>query len=258
MAFVSVKITKTLPATVVVGTEYTIEGTAKIQDAIGALPWVYAELQHKEWNKPNVVESVEFARGFPIPISGTFSIKWTPTVEGIFEYTVIATPAPLAISAIKGLSEILTFPIMARSSPVLKVTTGEAKDVTSGLTITSPVTQVTKKVGDTLDIVVKFSYQGPGGYSGTLKGYIYKYTGIILDRVTLPSTAHGEKAITITEAATEAVTQEATVSLTIPDRGGETFGVLVELGSETKFIDNMVVVVPTTHITGDLTITSYE
>jgi len=128
MAFVDIKITKPLPVTVVIGTEYSLEGTVKIENVVGAPPWVYAELQHKEWNKPDIIESIEFARGLPIPITGTFSIKWTPKVQGIFEYTVIATPAPLAVSTVKGLSEILTFPIVARTSPVLKVTTGELTD----------------------------------------------------------------------------------------------------------------------------------
>lgn len=135
MTFINIKITKPLPSSVVIGESYDIEGTVKIENAVGAPPWVYAELQHKEWNKPDITESVEFARGLPIPITGTFKIPWTPNVEGIFEYTVIATPAPLAISTVKGLSEILTFPILGRSAPKLKTTTGEAKNEISELKI---------------------------------------------------------------------------------------------------------------------------
>jgi len=137
MAIVSIKLTKVLPDNVVIGTEYPMEGVVKLVDIIGSPPWVYAEMQHKEWDKPAAIESVEYVRGLPIPITGEFTIKWIPTLEGIFEYTVIATPAPLAISGIKGLAEILTFPIMARTAPVLKVTTGEIGIDISEFRITS-------------------------------------------------------------------------------------------------------------------------
>jgi hypothetical protein len=126
MAFVELKITKPLPDTVAVNTQYTIKGTVKIEGAIGAPPWVYAEFQQKDWYKPDVVENIVYARGIPIPITGEFSINWTPDAKGkIYEYTVIATPAPLAISGVKAIASIWTFPVLARTTPALKTTTAE-------------------------------------------------------------------------------------------------------------------------------------
>jgi hypothetical protein len=126
MAFIELKITTSLPDIVQVGTEYTIKGTVKIEGVIGAPPWVYAELQQKDWYKPDVTENIVYARGIPIPITGDFSIKWTPDAKGkIYNYTIIATPAPLAISGVKAIAAIWTFPVLARTTPVLKTTTAE-------------------------------------------------------------------------------------------------------------------------------------
>ncbi|GAI13711.1 unnamed protein product [marine sediment metagenome] len=79
---VAIEITKPLPSTGVVDTTYKIEGAAKMLEKIGALPWIYAEVRLKEWWKAEIAEEVSYLRGFPMPISGDFSIDFKPKKEG--------------------------------------------------------------------------------------------------------------------------------------------------------------------------------
>ncbi len=109
---VKIEITKPLPETGVVGGTYKIEGTVKMFDAIGAPPWVYAEVRRKEWWKPQIVEEVSYERGFPIPVTGTFSIDITPDKKSDYEVTLVATPAPLALPVVG------VFPVVGRSDMV--------------------------------------------------------------------------------------------------------------------------------------------
>jgi len=97
---VKIEITKPLPETGNVGGTYKIEGSVKMFDAIGAPPWVYAEVRRKEWYLPEIVEEVSYERGFPIPITGNFSIDFRPTKDGNYEVTIVATPAPLSLPVI--------------------------------------------------------------------------------------------------------------------------------------------------------------
>lgn len=106
---VKIEITKPLPATGAVDTTYKIEGTVKMFDAVGAPPWVYAEVRRKEWWKPEFIEEVSYKRGFPIPVSGDFSIDVKPEKESDYEVTVIATPAPLSLPVVG------VFPITGKS-----------------------------------------------------------------------------------------------------------------------------------------------
>ena len=97
---VEIEITKPLPETGAIDTAYKIEGIVKIFGAIGAPPWVYAEVRRKEWWKPEFIEEVSYERGFPIPVTGTFSIDFKPEKTSDYEVTVMATPAPLALPVI--------------------------------------------------------------------------------------------------------------------------------------------------------------
>jgi len=106
---VKIEITKPLPATGAIDTTYKIEGTVKMFDAVGAPPWVYAEVRRKEWWKPEFIEEVSYKRGFPIPVSGDFSIDFKPEKESDYEVTVIATPAPLSLPVVG------VFPITGKS-----------------------------------------------------------------------------------------------------------------------------------------------
>ncbi|GAJ20202.1 unnamed protein product, partial [marine sediment metagenome] len=108
------EITKPLPATGVAETTYKIEGSVKMFDAVGAPPWVYAEVKKKEWYLPEIIEEVSYERGFPIPITGDFSIDFKPEKDGNYEVTVVATPAPLSLPIVG------VFPVVGKSD-VMKI-----------------------------------------------------------------------------------------------------------------------------------------
>jgi len=116
---VAIEITEPLPAAGVVASTYKIKGSAKVLKKVGSPPWVYAEVRMKEWYKPEIAEEVSYERGFPVPITGDFSIEFKPEKEGDYEVTVVATPAPLSLPVI-GL-----FPTTGKSD-VMKIAVGKA------------------------------------------------------------------------------------------------------------------------------------
>lgn len=97
---VEVKITAPLPEDGVIDRTYRIVGTSKIAGEIGAPPWVYAEVKRKEWYLPEIVEETTYERGFPLPISGEFTIDFKPDKLGDYDITVVATPAPLPLPVV--------------------------------------------------------------------------------------------------------------------------------------------------------------
>lgn len=119
---VKVEITAPLPGEGVVGRTYRIEGTVKMFDAIGAPPWVYAEVKKKEWYQPEIAEETNYERGFPMPVSGDFKIDWKPGKTGDYEVTVVATPAPLSLPVIG------VVPIVGKSD-IMKVIIAAKPDV---------------------------------------------------------------------------------------------------------------------------------
>jgi len=118
MELVAIELTQPLPSTAVVGTIYKIEGTIKMLEVVGAPPWVYAQVRFKEWWKPEIVEEVSYERGFPIPVTGSFSIDFKPEKEGDYQVTVLATPAPLSLPVVG------VFPITGKSD-MMEVSVGE-------------------------------------------------------------------------------------------------------------------------------------
>jgi len=118
---VKIEITQPLPETGAVDTTYKIEGTVKMFDAVGAPPWVYAEVKRKEWWKPEFVEEVSYERGFPIPVTGAFSIDIKPKKKSDYEVIVIATPAPLSLPVVG------VFPTTGKSD-MMKIRVGEAAE----------------------------------------------------------------------------------------------------------------------------------
>lgn len=114
---VEIEITRALPDEVVIDTTYKIEGSVKIDD-IGAPPFVYAQVQKKDWYKPEIIEETTYQRGFPMPISGDFSIEWTPEKVGIYEVTLVATPAPLPLP-------VIGVPPITGKSDMMKITVAE-------------------------------------------------------------------------------------------------------------------------------------
>ena len=165
---VEIEITKRLPEQAVAGSTYKIVGSVKIFNAVGAPPWVYAEVKHKEWYKPEFLEDASYERGFPIPITGGFSIDFKPEKEGAYEVKVIATPAPLSLPSIG------VWPTVGESD-VMKVAVGQKPPAVfrfAGVTIDGNKVTLTdhdadaglliqKKVTDTLEIIPSFEWVGP-------------------------------------------------------------------------------------------------
>jgi len=114
---IKIEITKPLPETGEAGIVYKIEGKAKMFGPIGAFPWVYAEVKKKEWYKPEILEETSFERGFPIPVTGSFTIDFKPEKAGIYEVTVLATPAPLSFPVVG------VFPVTGKAD-MMKVAVG--------------------------------------------------------------------------------------------------------------------------------------
>jgi len=164
---VEIEITEPLPSTGVADSTYKIKGTIKVS-GVGAPPWVYAEVRLKEWYKPEVVEEVSYERGFPMPVTGEFSIDFTPRKEGEYEVTVIATPAPLSLPVVG------VFPATGKSD-TMKVSVGAAPPAVfrfSKVTIDGREVLLTdhnvdsgllleKTTTDYLDITLAFQWTGP-------------------------------------------------------------------------------------------------
>ena len=116
---VGVEITKKLPAKAVAASTYRIEGSVKLLDAVGAPPFVYAKIRHKEWFKPEAAEEVNYSRGWPVPITGGFSLDFKPDKEGEYQVTVVATPALIPLPVVG------VMPTLAESE-VMAVSVGQA------------------------------------------------------------------------------------------------------------------------------------
>jgi len=197
----TIEITEPLPDTGVVDSIYKIKGSVKIFDAIGAPPWVYAEVRLKEWYKPEAAEEVSHERGFPMPITGEFTIEFKPEKEGDYEITVLATPAPLSLPVIG------VFPVTGKSD-VMKVAVGERPPAVfrfSGVMIDENDIALTdhdadsgllleKTTADYLDITPAFEWTGPSktvtisvkaGYKDWLGAFSPK-TGAYTRTFTLP------------------------------------------------------------------------
>ncbi|GAI59386.1 unnamed protein product, partial [marine sediment metagenome] len=148
-ALVKIEITKPLPETGTIGDTYKIEGTVKMFDAIGAPPWVYAEVRRKEWWKPEIIEEVSYERGFPIPVTGNFSIDFKPEKKSDYEVTVIATPAPLSLPVVG------VFPITGKSDMVkLRVAEEMATDIKNiSISVLGPAFPATDLKNIIIDVV---------------------------------------------------------------------------------------------------------
>jgi len=118
MDLVKIEITTPLPAEVTVDRTYKIEGIATVTEGIGPPPFLYAEIQKKDWYKPEILEETTYERGFAIPIGGSFSIKWEPAKAGKYEVIVVATPAPLSLP-------VIGVPPVVGRSDMMSVTTVE-------------------------------------------------------------------------------------------------------------------------------------
>lgn len=230
MDLVEIEITTPPPEKAVAGTPYKIEGVAKFAEQVGAPPWIYAEVRKKDWYKPEILEETTYERGFPIPISGAFSIQWTPRRAGIYEVTVVATPAPLPLP-------LIGVPPITGQSGMMKVTVGEpAYDVSEFKIITygkegeemvARGTKITADPGQHIHIDVAFTYQGPR-LRETLYGVLY--TGVENE---ISGSAETAVIDTLEDVLTPSLVEGAVV-IPVPKRWGETFGILVKLGNIAK------------------------
>ncbi len=238
---VGIKITKPLPAEAVAESTYKIEGSVKVFDAGGAPPFVYAEVKHKEWYKPDWAEDKDYIRGWPIPITGGFSIDFKPEKEGDYEVKVIATPALIPLPAIG------VWPTLGESD-VMKVAVGQKPPAVfrfAGVTIDGNKITLTdhdadfglliqKKVTDTLKIIPSYEWVGAkktatisikAGYKDWLGGFTPKsgaytrsielpesietvYQGQLTSSISIPLTACGG----LTDGALEVVLKIAGIS----------------------------------------------
>ena len=116
-----------------------------------------------------------------------------------------------------------------------------------------PPTQITKDPGDTIRIDVEFTYQGPA-YRETLYGVLYAG---VEDEI---SGSAGTSALDIPESIDLTKITGSFVEIPVPNRAGETFGLLTKLGNIAKDkVPNVVVirgVPPSPQVTG-FKITSY-
>jgi len=198
---VTIEITNPLPETGVVDTTYRIEGAARMLDNIGAFPWVYAEVIKKDWHVPEIIEETSYERGLPMPITGDFTIDWKPEKTGIYEVTVLASPAPLSlpligVQPILGKSDMMKITVSEKPAAVFRFSAVTIDgnnvlltdhDADSGLLLEKTTT-------DYLDITPAFEWTGPSktatvsvkaGHKDWMGGFSPK-TGVHTCSFTLP------------------------------------------------------------------------
>ncbi|GAI79085.1 unnamed protein product, partial [marine sediment metagenome] len=70
------------------------------------------------------IEEVSYERGFPMPVTGTFSIDIKPEKKSDYEVTLVATPAPLSLPVVG------VFPVVGKSDMVkIRVAEPTATDI---------------------------------------------------------------------------------------------------------------------------------
>ncbi|GAI69522.1 unnamed protein product, partial [marine sediment metagenome] len=141
---------------------------------------------------------VSYLRGFPMPITGGFSIDFRPAKEGDYEVTVVATPAPLSLPVV-GVQ-----PVVGKSA-VMKVAVGEKppdelgfRDLRilsyskNGGTPVEPPGVLELEVGDRCRVNVAFEYKG----SAVTKD-LYSAIGTIRAIIGFDEIIHGSKGISV-------------------------------------------------------------
>lgn len=163
-----IEVTQPLPEEAVAKSTYRIEGSAKLLGALGAPPFLYARIQHKEWNKPEALEEVDYERAWPVPITGDFAIDFKPEEKGEYDVGIISTPAALALPVVG------VVPVLAESD-LMHVSVGEepsaefrfSEVVIDGNTITlsnhdaDSQLRLQKNTDEYLDVSASFEWVGP-------------------------------------------------------------------------------------------------
>ena len=255
--FVKIGITTPPPEEGAINTTYRIEGNVKAFDALGAPPWVYAQIQKKEWYKPEIIEETSYARGLPMPISGKFTIDWRPTKKGVYEVTVIATPAPLSlpmigVQPVVGKSDLMPITISEEVA-------GEYKDfkITSYDSV-APLNVLEVNIGDTIRVVSEFDYIGP---ATTAKLYSALWHSSPLNPH--DEIAHGEREIAILDSPPPGNHIKGEVDIIVPAGfAGTDFGLYTKIASVTgpdiftDYYENIVTIIGAEF--KDVRITTYD
>ncbi len=182
---VEVDITKKLPATAVVGSVYKIEGNVKVFAAVGAPPFVYARARRKEWYKPEIAEETSYHRGWPVPITGGFTIGFQPEKDGNYKVAVLASPAPISLPLIG------VFPTLFESDE-MEVDVGKVSDYLTFLQPKINGTTFTKvHPGDEITIIcsVKSKATTPITVTGKVsiyQGAFWSTPGDLVQELTVP------------------------------------------------------------------------
>ena len=163
----------------VVGQVNHIRGKVRLGDRFAAPPFVYAEIQKKDWYKPEILEKTWHERGIPKFPEGDFDIEWIPDGTGHYEITVVATPAPISLPMVG------IFPITGKSVS-FKVEVGEQPPEElriRNFTITRygkgggipvyPPSRLDLEIGDTCRVYLSFEHLGPS-ISGKFHAAIWK------------------------------------------------------------------------------------
>jgi len=163
----------------VVGQVNHIRGRVNIADRFGAPPFVYAEIQKKDWYKPEILEKTWHERGLPKLPEGDFDIEWIPDGTGHYEITVVTTPAPISLPMVG------VFPITGKSAS-FKVEVGEqppeelriknfkiTRYGKGGGIPVYPPSRLDLEIGDTCRVYLEFEHLGPS-ISGKFHAAIWK------------------------------------------------------------------------------------
>jgi hypothetical protein len=198
---VNIELTKELPANGVVGSSYRIEGSVKFFNTVGTPPFLYMKSQLKKWYQPEIVEDVKYERTWPTPITGKFSVDFTPEDEGDYEVTIISSPAPLTLPTVGA------FPTVGESK-IMEMTVGEepsnefrfAEVAIDGYTVqlgnhdADSNLLLQKQVSEYLEITPSFEWVGASkqatisikvGYKDFLQGFTPKTSAYTRD-ISLP------------------------------------------------------------------------
>lgn len=224
---VAIDLTKKLPETGVVDSTYRIEGSVKLLDLVGAPPFVYAKIRYKEWYKPEAAEQVDYVRGWPVPITGDFSLDFKPEKEGDYQVSVVGTPAlvPLPVVGVMPTvaeSEVMAISIGQKPAAVFRFSSVniDGNEIALGNHDADSGLLLQKHTTDELDILASFEWVGPAktvtisvkvGYKDVLGGFSPK-TSAYTQTIELPESPTTPYAATMKTSITVPLTAAGNIS----------------------------------------------
>jgi len=110
MDIVSIEMLSEVPEELPLGVDFVLRGRATFKETLTPPPWVYLQVQKKDWYKPAIIEETHYLRDLANPLeNGEFTTVWKPEKEGHWELTFVATPAPIPLPVVG------VFPITGQS-----------------------------------------------------------------------------------------------------------------------------------------------